>query len=122
MVIRMAEKMIHLAAKAGAGAVKFQTYKTELFVSPQDTKRYRQLKKFELTHKEFEKLSHIARSEGLLFISTPFDLESAEFLHPIVDAYKIASGDNTFIPLIQKVAATGKPVIISTGFANLKEG
>jgi len=57
----------------------------------------------------------LARSLGLLFISTPLDLSSAEFLEGIVDAYKIASGDNNFYPLIARVVRTGKPVIISSG-------
>ena len=58
---------------------------------------------------------------GILFISTPFDLESALFLNSIVDALKIASGDNNFYPLIEAIAETGEPIIMSTGFADIQQ-
>lgn len=117
----LAQKMVLLAAEAGANAVKFQTFRTELFVSKKDQTRFDRLKSFELSFKEFEKLSTIAKDEGLLFISTPLDLESAAFLKEIVCAYKIASGDNNFYPLLKYVAETDKPVIISSGLTSLDE-
>ena len=117
----LAEEMIGLAADAGADAVKFQTFKTEYYVSNKDTKRFNQLKSFELSHSELEKLSKLAREAGLLFISTPFDLDSAMFLDKLVDAFKISSGDNTFYPLIDKVAEANKPIIFSSGLADLKQ-
>lgn len=116
-----AKKMVKLAAKAGADAVKFQTYRTESFISPGDEKRFRKLKSFELAYGEFRKLSDCARSEGLLFMSTPFDLESVKFLDGIVPAFKISSGDNNFYPLIRAVAQTGKPVLLSGGLADVKQ-
>jgi N,N'-diacetyllegionaminate synthase len=57
----------------------------------------------------------------VLFLSTPFDLPSAEALRDLVAAYKVASSDNTFVPLLETVAAAGKPVLISTGLATLDE-
>ena len=117
----LAEDIIGLAAKAGVGAVKFQTYKTEYYVSKKDKARFNRLKSFELTHTEFRKLSKVARSEGVLFLSTPFDIESAEFLDEIVSAYKISSGDNNFYTLIKRVAQTGKPIILSSGLATLEQ-
>jgi len=72
-----------------------------------------------LTYDQFTALSLLAKELGLKFISTPFDLESAVFLDSIVDAFKISSSDNTFYPLIDKIAQTGKPTIISTGLCNL---
>jgi sialic acid synthase SpsE len=71
-----------------------------------------------LSYSQFEQLAQQAHSLGLLFLSTPLDLTSAAFLETIVDAYKIASGDNNFYPLISHVAKTGKPVIVSTGVSN----
>ena len=115
----LAEEMIGLAAVAGAGAVKFQTFKTEHYVSKKDRDRFDRLKSFELSPADFEQLSGVAKEAGLLFISTPFDLESADYLNSIVDAYKIASGDNNFYPLIAKVAKKKKPIIMSTGLADL---
>lgn len=115
----LAEELIGKAAEAGVDAVKFQTFRTELYVSSTDQARFQRLKSFELTAEQFEKLAEAARQAGLLFISTPFDLESAAILEPLVDAYKIASGDNTFYPLIEAVALTGKPMIVSGGIADI---
>ena len=115
----LAEEMIGAAAETGAGAVKFQTFRTEHYVSRRDESRFSRLKSFELTFEEFEKLSSVAHNEGLLFMSTPFDLESAEFLNTIVPAFKISSGDNNFYPLIEKIAHFNKPIIISSGLADL---
>lgn len=117
----LAEEMIGLAAEAGADAVKFQTFQTEYYVSSDDLERYKRLKSFELTYNEFEKLSGVAKVLGLSFISTPFDLESALFLNSIVDALKISSGDNNFYPLIERVAESGKPIIMSSGLADIQQ-
>jgi N,N'-diacetyllegionaminate synthase len=117
----LAERLVGEAADAGAHAVKFQTFQTEHFISPLDKDRYARLEQFRLSYDQFESLSTCARDAGLLFISTPFDLHSARFLADIVDALKVASGDNTFIPLLQEVARCDKPVIVSTGLANLSQ-
>lgn len=117
----LAEEMIGLAAKSGAGAVKFQTIIPEKLVSPLQKERIEQLKRFQLTYNEFEKLSKVAKKENVLFLSTPFDIESAKFLEPLVPAYKIASGDNNFYPMIEVIAKTGKPIIMSTGLMGFEE-
>jgi N,N'-diacetyllegionaminate synthase len=115
-----ARRLVDEAARAGADAVKFQTFKTALFTSPRDKARFERLSSFELSQAAFGQLQEQARALGLLFISTPLDLESARFLEPLVDAFKIASGDNDFFPLIAQVCATGKPLIVSTGLADLE--
>jgi N,N'-diacetyllegionaminate synthase len=115
----LAEEMIGLAARAGADAVKFQTIVPERLVAPSQAERIRQLRRFQLTPGQFEDLSEVARREGVLFLSTPFDVESAAFLDPLVPAFKIASGDNNFFPLLEAVARTGKPVLVSSGLAGL---
>src|SRR5258706_7398084 len=71
----VARKLVHAAAEAGADAVKFQTFRTESFMSRSDAARFRRLKSFELSYPQFEALSGLARSLDLLFISTPLDLE-----------------------------------------------
>lgn len=114
-----ARRMVEAAADAGVDAVKFQTFKTHLFTSNADPARVERLKRFELTHAQFTELRELARSRGLIWFSTPLDLESARFLEPLVDVFKIASGDNDFLALIRQVAASGKPLIISTGLADL---
>ncbi|HEY0836356.1 MAG TPA: N-acetylneuraminate synthase family protein [Azospirillum sp.] len=118
---QVAEELVHRAAEAGVQAVKFQTFRTELFVAPSQAERFARMKRFELSQETFAHLARVARDKGLLFISTPLDCESAAFLDGIVDAVKVASGDNTFYPLIEQVAATDKPLIISGGLADLDE-
>ncbi len=114
----LAQDLVGKAAEAGADAVKFQTFRTEDFVRRRDAERFARLKSFELTYEQFTALSMQARAAGLLFISTPLDLTSARFLGTIADAVKIASGDNTFVPLLRAVAQTGRPVILSGGLAD----
>ena len=116
-----AREMIIKAAEAGADAVKFQTFKTEAFVGRQNKERFETLKKFELTQDEFRRLKECSDESGVLFLSTPFELESAEFINELVPAFKIASGDNTFYPLIDTVANFGKPILLSCGLASMNE-
>ena len=117
----LAEEMIGLAAQSGADAVKFQTIIPERLVSIQQKERIDQLRRFQLSFDEFSKLAIVAKNEKVIFLSTPFDIESALFLNKIVPAYKISSGDNDFEPLIEVIAKTRKPIIMSTGLMNLDE-
>lgn len=119
--VALAEELIGRAVEAGANAVKFQTIVPERLVSASETKRIAQLRRLCLSYDEFIRLAAVARRAGVVFLSTPFDLASVEFLVPLVAAYKIASGDVTFVPLYESVAATGKPIIASTGTATLQE-
>jgi len=113
-------RMVEAAADAGVDAVKFQTFQTKLFTSRADPARFERLSKFELTQDQFRALEQLARKRGLIFLSTPLDLVSARFLEPLVDVLKVASGDNDFWPLIAQLSKTGKPLIISTGLADLE--
>jgi N,N'-diacetyllegionaminate synthase len=119
--ITTAARLVQEAAQCGVGAVKFQTYRTEYLVSRSDNERFQRLKKFELSISQFRELSELAHSLGLLFLSTPLDLQSARGLKDLVDAYKIASGDVNFYPLIEEVLQTGKPIIISTGVSDYRQ-
>lgn len=117
----IAKELVREAAKCGVAAVKFQTFNTEHYVSRSDVARFERLKSFELSHEQFGELAELARSLGMLFISTPFDLGSAAFLENIVDAFKIASGDNDYYPLLAHIARVNKPLIISTGASDLQQ-
>ena len=117
----VAKKLVVLAAKAGVDAVKFQTFKTQKFIRKKDKKRFNTLKRFELSYKQFIILKDLAHKNKIEFISTPLDLESADFLSKNADVIKIASGDNNFFPLIEKVLISKKPLIISTGMTNYKD-
>lgn len=118
---KVAQELVRRAAESGAHAVKFQTFQTRYFVGRQDPARYARLQGFELSYARFAELAALAKSLGLLFISTPLDLESARFLGAHVDSYKVASGDNDFYPLMEHIAGTGKPVIISTGMSDMEQ-
>ncbi len=114
----VAQELVVKAAECGADAVKFQVFRTEYFVSPRDSARFARLKSFELGIENFRKLAALARSRGLSVIATPFDLQSAGALTSLVDAFKIASGDNNFIALLDAVLRSKKPLIISTGLCD----
>ena len=119
--IDLAKKMIHEAAATGVDAVKFQTFQSEHYVSTKDEARFARLKQFELSPDQFAELAKEAKEAGIIFISTPFDLGSVEVLEPLVEAYKVSSGDSTFYPLLEAVALKGKPMIVSTGLSTLEE-
>ena len=111
----IAQKMVVQAAKAGADAVKFQTIIPENFVTVAEKERFRQLKEYEFSYRQFAQLAKIAKENSVIFLTTPFDLESAEAIETFVPAYKISSGDNTFWPLLELVSKKGKPILMSTG-------
>lgn len=117
--VARAEDMIALARESGADAVKFQTFRAERYVSRCETGRFERLKRFELSEQEFVRLRDAATRLGLIFLSTPFDPDSARFLNSLVPAFKIASGDNNHKPLLEQIAAFGKPIILSTGLADI---
>jgi N,N'-diacetyllegionaminate synthase len=117
-----AKKLIDKAAEAKVDAVKFQTFKTENFVSTSiDNERKKKLDKFQLTMKEFTMLSNYAKKKKLVFFSTPLDIESCNYLNKIQPIFKISSGDNNYTSLINKILKFKKPTIISTGMTNLKD-
>ena len=119
--INIAKKLINAAKECGANAIKFQTYKTENFV--RETNQYFDVfKNAELSFKEFKELKNYSESIGLTFFSTPFDMESAEFLNELeIPCFKIASSDLTNLPLITKIAKMQKPMIISSGLSTMNE-
>ncbi|RVU39408.1 hypothetical protein EOI86_09275 [Hwanghaeella grinnelliae] len=117
----VAADLVKEAAKAGVDAVKFQTFRTEEFISPRQEERFARMQRFELSEAEFTDLAELAHSCGLFFMSTPLDHSSARFLGGIVDIMKVASGDITHLPLIREVSQHGMPMVISTGNATLPE-
>ncbi|MGA2461284.1 MAG: N-acetylneuraminate synthase [Candidatus Bathyarchaeia archaeon] len=132
--LRRALKMVDEAAKAGADAIKFQTFVAERVVAKQAPKANYQkrrgrgktqlemLKPLELSRQDFVAISERARKRGIMMLSTPYDDESVDLLESLaVPAYKVASGDLTNTPLLEHIATKGKPVILSTGMATLEE-
>jgi sialic acid synthase SpsE len=116
-----AKELVVRAADAGVDAIKFQTFIPESFVSSGDRERLQRLRSFQLTYAQFESLAQLASDRGIIFFSTPLDIESANFLNSIQDVFKIASGDNNFWPLINTILSFNKPTIVSTGISTLSE-
>lgn len=120
----LAKELIAQAKKAGAHAVKFQTYKTEnLLIKNKKTKElFNELKSYELTYEQFSDLMKFAKKENIIFLSTPDDIESFGFLHSLrLPAYKIGSGEINNYYFQSMIARTGKPVLLSTGTADEDE-
>ena len=131
--IEIAKRLIDEAADAGANAIKFQTYKASTLAS-KDSPAYWDLaeeptkSQFELFSKhdkfwkkEMVELKKYCDEVDLEFMSTPFDMESAKFLDDLMDVYKISSSDITNKPFIEYICGFNKPIILSTGAANLLE-
>ncbi len=133
--INIAKMLVDKAVFAGVDAIKFQTFKTEKLVTGYANmaeyqknnigkvdSQFNMLKKLELSYESFIELQEYCKVKGIMFLSTPFDFESADFLSSIdMEAFKISSGDLTNIPLLQHIARFNKPIILSSGMATLSE-
>lgn len=128
-----AKLMIKSAAKEGADAVKFQTYKAEKLASKKSpaywdkneeptSSQYELFSKFDkLGLEEYKELASFCESQKITFISTPFDFESSDYLNELMPIYKISSSDLTNLPFIEHASKKGKPIILSTGAATIGE-
>ena len=131
----LARELVDVAVDAGCDAVKFQTFKAEKVCSPLAPKAVYQLqttaaeesqlemeRKLELPFDAFRELHRYCRDKGIIFLSTPFDYESADFLAELpVPAFKIPSGEITNLLFLEHVARKGRPLIVSTGMATMNE-
>ena len=131
--MKIAKRLVDEAKEGGAHAVKFQSYKAETLASKHspaywDTTKEPTESQFELFKKhdsfwkdEMQELKEYCDKVGIEFMSTPFDVESAEFLNDMMDVFKISSSDITNKPFIEYICGFGKPIILSTGASNLAE-
>jgi sialic acid synthase SpsE len=131
--VDQAKCLIEQAKKGGADAAKFQSYKAGTLASKHspsywDTSKEPTRSQYALFQKydsfgpdEYRALAEHCRQTDIDFLSTPFDDAAIEFLDPLVPFFKIASADLTNIPFLRKVAAKGKPVVLSTGASTLGE-
>jgi N,N'-diacetyllegionaminate synthase len=131
----IAKSMIDEAVKAGADAIKFQTFKAEMVATDYalkadyqlanavvDESQLEMLKKLELTKGDFESLASYCEQKHIKFISSPFDVESVKLLGAIgQNIFKVPSGEITNLPYLRSVGKLAKSVILSTGMANIDE-
>lgn len=133
---KLAKQLVEVAAKAGADIVKFQTFKADKIVSKSakkatyqernindgDDSQYAMLKKLEMPEEWHIELIKYAKELGIQFLSTGFDHESIDFLDQLDSPlFKVPSGEITNKPYLRHIARKRKPVILSTGMADIEE-
>jgi len=133
--MEIARKLVDVAVEAGVNAVKFQTFKAENVISKFAEKAEYQckeigksetqlemVKRLELDINAHEELMDYCKRKGMMFLSTPFDLESIELLNELgVEIFKIPSGEITNLPYLRKIGGLGRKKILSTGMADMRE-
>jgi N,N'-diacetyllegionaminate synthase len=119
--VEKASELLHQAAKAGADAVKFQSYTTSRFISSADPARTERVTRFGLDESAHRRLAAEAKEAGIVFFSAAISEDWVPLLDELCPVIKIASGDLTFEPVIKAAAATGKPIILSTGCGTVEE-
>jgi N,N'-diacetyllegionaminate synthase len=133
--INMAKQLIDKAKEAGADAVKFQTFRADRLVAPgtplapyqaarddAPADQYELIKSLELAHDDHVTLKYYCEKVGILFLSSPFDEDSADLLDAIgVQAYKVPSGEIVNLPFLKHLAKLGRPIILSSGMATFGE-
>ncbi|MFH0732469.1 MAG: N-acetylneuraminate synthase family protein [Candidatus Omnitrophota bacterium] len=131
--LELAKKLVDGALKARADAIKFQHYDPKKLVTKtvpffwvdkkggtSQLKKYKQEKS--LTKDEFRQIAGYCRKKGIIFFSTPFDYENADFLEELdIPLYKLAATDLTNIPFLKYVAKKGRPVAFSAGMCSIGE-
>jgi N,N'-diacetyllegionaminate synthase len=133
--LTLARQLIDGAKAAGADAVKFQSFRATRLASPAapkanyqiaatnpDESQLEMLQRLELSEDAHRGLMSYCSERQILFLSSPFDEESADFLDGLgVSAFKIPSGEITNLPLLSHIARKGKPVLLSTGMSTMQE-
>lgn len=132
--LEMAKRMVDAAHSCGADIVKFQTAKLDSLVSKSahmadyqkkntgiEESQKEMLSKLLLSYEDFSELAVYCKTVGIVFLSTPFDIESIHFLDHLQEIWKIPSGEITNYPYLVEIAKTGKKVILSTGMAEMEE-
>ena len=131
----LALRLIDAAQASGADAVKFQTFRADLLATPAAHKapyqertttktesQFEMLRRLELDAAAHQRLIEHCRQVGIQFLSSPFDLQSADLLASMdVPLFKVPSGEITNHPLLEHIARKGRPVILSTGMSTLDE-
>jgi N-acetylneuraminate synthase/N,N'-diacetyllegionaminate synthase len=116
-----AKKLIQAAAAAGADAVKFQLFNADVLYA-KDHPAHAAVRKVELDRSWLPELADYSAERGILFMASPFDAEAVDQLEKVgVLAYKVGSSETTNLKLLRKMAATNKPIILSTGMCDMAD-
>ena len=130
-----AKHLIDIAASSGADYVKFQTFRAENLATKdakkadyqitntrENNSQFDMLKSLELPYEWHQVLKTYASDQGIRFLSTGFDLDSIDFLHELgMNLFKVPSGEITNLPYLERIASYKKPVVLSTGMADMQE-
>lgn len=117
-----AMRLADLAIASGVDYVKFQVYSGDGLVSPKESPdRHRHFQRFQLSREQHLALARHCAASDSAYLASVWDLESLEWLDPFLRIYKVGSGDLTATPLLRAMALRGKPMILSTGLADLDE-
>lgn len=133
--IEIAKKLIDEAVRCGVDAVKFQSFKAKNLVTKsakqaeyqknnmgKEVSQYEMLKSLELSYEDHLELINYSKEKGIMFLSSPFDLESIDMLNNLgMEIFKVPSGEIENVPYLRKIGKTGKKVILSTGMSNLSD-
>jgi N-acetylneuraminate synthase len=131
--LELGKRLVREAAEGGADGIKFQTYKAETIASRNSpaywdlseeptTSQFELFKKYDkFGENEFRILAEECSKHRIDFLSTPFDLDSANYLAPLMDAFKVSSSDITNKPFLKHLASFGKPIVLSTGASRVEE-
>ncbi len=130
--LKKAFRLIDAASLAGCDAVKFQTFDVDTMVHESaelanyqkkftSNNQKNMLRKFQLSYQDFIKIKKYCDKKRIIFLSTPFDIKSANFLSKLVPAFKISSGDNDNLILLNHIKKFDKPIILSLGMMNENE-
>ena len=131
--LSQAKKLIDIAVKSGANAVKFQTFKSEnVYVENAGISNYLSesgntqkindiFEYLSMPHEMIPELANYCKDKNILFMSTPFSTEDAKAVDPFVKIHKIASFEINHVRLLEFIAKTKKPVILSTGASDTED-
>jgi len=117
-----AKKLTQLAIDSDVDYIKFQLYTGDSLVSPVESEqRNRHFKKFELTKEQHIYLAEMCQKAGKKYTASVWDPSFINWIDPYIPIYKIGSGDLTAYPLLERLAAIGKPLILSTGLSTMED-
>ena len=120
--IDVAIKQTLLAVKSGCDVIKFQMYRGDTLVNPnEDLARNKHFKKFELKKEQYIKLAEICKKNNVIFNASIWDTSMIPWVDKYLKFYKIGSGDLTSFPILNQFARRKKPIILSTGLSTLNE-